>query len=65
MKSRFEWQVGYAAFSYNKSEIKRVYRYIENQEEHYYGISFPEEYLNMLVKNGVELQEQYLFHAPV
>lgn len=65
LQSRFEWQVGYAAFSYNKSEVKRVYRYIENQEEHHYGISFPEEYLEMLVKNGVEFQEQYLFHAPV
>lgn len=65
LKSRFEWQVGYGAFSYNKSEIKRVYRYIENQEEHHYGISFPEEYLEMLVKNGVEFQEQYLFHAPI
>ncbi|WP_090146867.1 IS200/IS605 family transposase [Dyadobacter soli] len=65
LPSRFEWQVGYGAFSYNKAEIKRVYRYIENQEEHHYGISFPEEYLEMLVKNGVEFQEQYLFRAPV
>lgn len=65
LASRFEWQVGYGAFSYNKAEIGRVYRYIENQEEHHYGISFPEEYLDMLVKNGVEFQEQYLFHAPV
>ena len=65
LATRFEWQVGYGAFSYNKSEISRVYRYIENQEEHHYGISFPEEYLEMLVKNGVEFQEQYLFHAPI
>jgi REP element-mobilizing transposase RayT len=65
LRSRFEWQVGYGAFSYNKSDIKRLYRYIENQEEHHHGITFPEEYLDMLVKNGVEFQEQYLFHAPV
>lgn len=65
LRDRFEWQVGYGAFSYSKSEIMRVYRYIENQEEHHYGISFPEEYLDMLVKNGIEFQEQYLFHAPV
>jgi len=65
LRSRFEWQVGYGAFSYNKAEIMRVYRYIENQEEHHYGITFPEEYLDMLVKNGIEFQEQYLFHAPV
>lgn len=65
LRSRFEWQVGYGAFSYNKAEIKRVYRYIENQEEHHYGITFPQEYLEMLVMNGVEFQEQYLFHAPV
>lgn len=65
LNSRFEWQVGYGAFSYNKSEIKRIYRYIENQEEHHYGISFREEYLDMLVKNGVEFQQEYLFHAPI
>lgn len=65
LQSRFEWQVGYGAFSYTKAEVKRVYRYIENQEEHHYGLSFPEEYLDMLVKNGVEFQEQYLFHTPI
>lgn len=45
LRSRFEWQVGYGAFSYNKSDIKRLYRYIENQEEHHHGITFPEEYI--------------------
>ena len=65
LQSRVEWQVGYGAFSFAKAEVKRVYRYMENQEEHHYGLSFPEEYLDMLVKNGVEFEEQYLFHTPI
>ena len=30
---RFEWQRGYGAFSYSKSHVARVKRYIENQKE--------------------------------
>ncbi len=32
---KFEWQEGFGAFSYGKSQIKDVIRYIENQEHHH------------------------------
>ena len=29
---RFSWQEGYGGFTYSRSQIESVYRYIENQE---------------------------------
>ena len=45
---RFEWQEGYGVFSYSRSQIRRVYRYIQNQEEHHRASTFREEYLGLL-----------------
>jgi putative transposase len=61
MKHRFEWQEGYGAFSYSKSQVDVVYKYIENQEEHHKTRSFREEYEDMLEKFGVEYDKQYIF----
>ena len=33
LKVRFEWQEGYGAFSYSKSHVQNVIKYIQNQEE--------------------------------
>jgi len=60
-KEKFEWQSGYGAFSYSKSQIADVITYIENQETHHKKISFKEEYINMLKKFEVEFNEQYIF----
>ncbi|RKR10348.1 REP element-mobilizing transposase RayT [Flavobacterium sp. 90] len=49
-KHRFEWQVGYGAFSYSKSHIDRVYKYIGNQEEHHKKQNFKDEYSSFLDK---------------
>ena len=35
IKGKFEWQDGYGAFSYGKSQIDRVYKYILNQKKHH------------------------------
>lgn len=35
LRGRFEWQSGYGAFSYSKSDIKKLIQYIRNQEEHH------------------------------
>lgn len=59
---RFEWQIGYAAFSYGKSQIDQVIRYIENQEMHHSKKSFREEYLDFLDKFGVDYNEEYIFN---
>lgn len=58
---RFEWQEGYGGFSYGKSQIEIVYKYIENQEKHHMKKTFKEEYLDFLRKYEIEFEEQYLF----
>lgn len=61
VKGKFEWQEGYGAFSYGKSQIKDVIEYIENQELHHQKKTFTEEYLNFLRKFEVEYDEKYIF----
>jgi len=58
---RFEWQEGYGAFTYSKSQIDAVYKYVQNQEEHHKKQAFREEYIAMLVKFGVDFDERYVF----
>ena len=62
LRSRFEWQKGFGAFSYSKSHMNNVYHYIKNQEQHHTKQSFKEEYVSMLKAYGVAYDEQYLFH---
>jgi pyruvate/2-oxoglutarate dehydrogenase complex dihydrolipoamide acyltransferase (E2) component len=45
---RFEWQQGYGVFSYHSSMVDRVYKYIQNQEQHHKTQTFQEEYLQLL-----------------
>ena len=65
LRVRFEWQEGYGAFSYAKSEVNSVIRYIQNQEEHHRTKSFREEYLMMLKDFDVEFDERYIFKEPI
>jgi putative transposase len=58
---RFEWQEGYGVFSYGQSQIDRVYKYIQNQDEHHGKQTFRDEYLGFLEKFKVEYDEQYIF----
>ena len=57
----FSWQEGFGAFSYSRSQIDSVIKYILNQPEHHKKILFRDEYINFLKKFGVEYNEQYLF----
>ncbi len=61
VKGKFEWQEGFGAFSYSKSQIKDVIKYIENQEEHHKKRTFREEYLAFLDAFEVEYNEKYIF----
>ncbi|RFS14249.1 IS200/IS605 family transposase [Emticicia sp. C21] len=61
VRGKFEWQEGYGVFSYGKSQIKDVIKYIENQEEHHRNRTFREEYLCFLEKFEVEYDEKYIF----
>ena len=60
-KAKFSWQEGYGAFSYGHSQIKTVYDYILNQEEHHRKKTFKEEYIDFLKKFEVQYEEKYLF----
>jgi REP element-mobilizing transposase RayT len=61
VKGKFNWQVGFGAFSYSKSQIDSVIKYILNQEQHHKRKSFKEEYIEFLKKFGIEYNEEYLF----
>lgn len=61
VKGKFQWQSGYGAFSYSKSQRDTVINYIMHQETHHQTKTFQEEYLKMLDDFEVEYQEQYLF----
>ena len=61
VRGKFSWQEGYGAFSYAKSEISNVIRYIENQENHHKKRSFIEEYLKLLDEFEVDYNEKYIF----
>ncbi len=58
---KFQWQEGYGAFSYSRSQRTEIINYINNQEEHHKKASFKEEYLNILKKFDVEYNDEYLF----
>jgi REP element-mobilizing transposase RayT len=59
---KFEWQKGYGAFSNSRSQIDNVVKYILSQEEHHKKSSFREEYMEILNKNGVDFDEQFIFN---
>ncbi len=61
LPGKFNWQVGYGAFSYSKSQIDHVVKYILNQPEHHKKRTFREEYLDLLEKFEIEYNPKYLF----
>jgi len=58
---KFSWQDGYGAFTYSKSQIDNVVKYILNQSEHHKKQSFREEYLSFLNKFEIDYDSKYLF----
>ena len=63
--SDFAWQEGYGAFSYSRSHVADVIRYIQNQELHHRKETFLDEYRKLLKAFEVEYDEQYIFKEPV
>ena len=61
LKVKFEWQEGYGAFSYSKSHVQNVIRYIQNQEEKHKAKTFNEEYLDFLNAFEIDYDERYVF----
>ncbi len=61
IQERFEWQEGYGVFSYGQSQLKMIYNYIANQEEHHKTQSLKDEYQGFLKKFKVDYDERYVF----
>lgn len=62
--SPFAWQEGYGAFSYSKSHVPDVIRYIQNQEVHHKKETFLAEYMKILKAFEIEYDKQYIFKEP-
>jgi putative transposase len=58
---KFSWQDGYGGFTYSRSQIDQVSKYILNQDIHHKKRTFKEEYLSLLQKLEIEYDEKYLF----
>lgn len=61
VKGKFRWQEGYGAFTYSKSQIDAVVKYILNQPLHHKKTTFKEEYHKILNDLDIKFDEQYLF----
>ncbi|WP_242692248.1 IS200/IS605 family transposase [Aridibaculum aurantiacum] len=57
----FAWQEGYGAFSYAKSQVADVVRYIQNQQVHHRKETFLDEYRKFLNAFEVDWDERYIF----
>jgi len=62
-RGRFFWQEGFGAFTYSRSQIDSVVRYILNQEEHHRRKTFHQEYEEMLKEFAVEYDERFVFKS--
>ena len=61
MKHKFNWQVGFGAFSVSRSRLDNTIAYIREQEKHHEKRTFREEYMAFLKEYEVPYEEQYLF----
>lgn len=61
LRGKFRWQEGFGAFSYSKSELNSVIRYIKNQQEHHRKKRFQAEYLDLLKKFEMDYDDRYIF----
>jgi putative transposase len=61
MLTKFAWQNGYGVFSVGQSDIERVRRYIEGQEDHHGEKVFQTEYRSFLNEFGIEYDERYVW----
>ena len=67
MKSRFSgastfaWQGGYGWFSVSGSNVEKVRGYIDRQEDHHKALSFKEEFIAFLERNGIGYDERFIW----
>ncbi len=58
---RFSWQEGFGAFSYSRSQLDTVIRYIQNQQKHHARKTFRQEYVELLEKFSIDYDPRYIF----
>jgi len=58
---RFSWQEGFGAFSYGHSQLTRIIRYIQEQEQHHAKTTFREEYIRFLKRYEIDHDERFIF----
>jgi len=61
LNGKFEWQTGYGAFTYSRSQRSTVIQYIMKQAGHHSKKSFRDEYLELLKSYEIEYDDRYLF----
>lgn len=61
IKTHFNWQKGYGAFSYSKKQVPDVINDILNQEAHHKKQTFRQEYLHFLDIFQIEYDPKYIF----
>jgi len=54
------WQDGYGAFTYSIREKEMMINYVKKQKEHHRKETFYDEYIRLLLENGIEFDEKYL-----
>lgn len=54
------WQEGYGAFTYSINEKDTLIEYIKNQKIHHQVENFYDEYVRLLLENGVQFDERYI-----
>jgi len=57
----FDWQTGYGAFSVSQSLAPAVVQYIRDQEKHHRRVTFQEEFIAFLQKNGIAYDERCIW----
>jgi REP element-mobilizing transposase RayT len=60
-RRKFRWQEGFGAFSYSRSQLDAVAKYVLNQEAHHATRTFRQEYIGLLDRFEVEYEDRFLF----
>ena len=55
------WAEGSCSLSYSYRDKEMLVNYVKNQKEHHTKITFENEYRALLLENGVEVDERYIF----
>lgn len=63
VRGRFSWQEGIGAFSYSRSQLDAVIRYIRNQQKHHAKKTFRQEYEELLEKFDIAYDKRYIFEG--